>query len=218
MIDSGSLSGLLKALPSGVKLVAVSKFKPTDAIMEAFNLGVTDFGENRPQELSQKMEQLPTEINWHFIGHLQRNKVKLIIRRVTLIHSVDSLRLAKEIDSQAASLSLVKDCLLQVRISAEETKQGIIPEELDSVAKEIKYLKNIRVCGLMGMASNSQDEKLVSSEFALLKSLFDHLKETFFKEDDRFCEISAGMSSDWRLAVLNGSTIIRVGSLIFGER
>ncbi|MCK9304223.1 MAG: YggS family pyridoxal phosphate-dependent enzyme [Bacteroidales bacterium] len=218
MINSGRLSELLKELPPGVKLVAVSKFKPPEAILEAYNQGVVNFGENRPQELETKMEQLPGDIRWHFIGHLQRNKVKLIIRRVSLIHSVDSVRLAAEIDSRARELSLVKDCLLQIRIANEETKQGIEPGELDSVAGEIKAMPNVRICGVMGMATNTPDIDIVSKEFALLKFYYRHLKETLFINDDHFCEISAGMSSDWRVAVENGSTIIRVGSLIFGER
>ncbi len=218
MIDPFVISKLLGELPSGVKLVAVSKFKPFESIIEAYNLGIKDFGENRPQELSQKMDRSDLDIRWHFIGHLQRNKVRSIIRKVSLIHSVDSLRLAQEIDKEAKQISLVKDCLLQVRIAREETKQGIPCDELSEIAQQITLLENIRVCGLMGMASNTQDMVQVEVEFALLRSLFENLKSTIFKNSPHFKEISSGMSSDWKIAIQNGSTIVRIGSLIFGER
>ncbi len=218
MIDPVVISKLLGEIPSGVKLVAVSKFNPFESIIEAYNLGIRDFGENRPQELSQKMDQSTFDIRWHFIGHLQRNKVRSIIRKVSLIHSVDSLKLAQEIDKEAKQISIVKDCLLQVRIAREETKQGIPCEELSEIAQTAASLKNIRICGLMGMATNTQDVDQIESEFSLLKSHFDNLKGTIFKNSPHFKEISSGMSSDWKIAIRNGSTIIRIGSLIFGER
>jgi len=218
MIDHVVISKLLGEIPSGVKLVAVSKFKPFESIIEAYNLGIRDFGENRPQELSQKMDQSTFDIRWHFIGHLQRNKVRSIIRKVSLIHSVDSLRLAQEIDKEAKQISIIKDCLLQVRIAREETKQGIPCDELFEIAQKVDSLENIRVCGLMGMATNTQDVDQLESEFALLKSHFENLKGTIFKNSPQFMEISSGMSSDWRIAIRNGSTIVRIGSLIFGER
>jgi len=218
MIDSRKVLKLLEELPSNVRLVAVSKFKSVETIMEAYNLGIRDFGENRPQELRMKIQLLPDDIRWHFIGHLQRNKVRMVMENVTLIHSVDSFRLAEEIDREAKKLSLVKDCLLQVEIADEETKQGIPYEILEEEAQRIGRLANIRICGLMGMATNTDDMVKVRDEFSLLNLRFEELKNTLFKENEHFLELSMGMSSDWRVAVESGSTIVRIGSLIFGAR
>jgi hypothetical protein len=218
MIDSRKVLKLLEELPSNVRLVAVSKFKSVETIMEAYNLGIRDFGENRPQELRMKIPLLPDDIRWHFIGHLQRNKVRMVMENVALIHSVDSFRLAEEIDKEAKKLSLVKDCLLQAEIADEETKQGIPYEILEEEAQRIGRLANIRICGLMGMATNTDDMVKVEGEFSLLKLKFEELKNTLFKENEHFRELSMGMSSDWRVAVESGSTIVRIGSLIFGAR
>lgn len=218
MISKESLIKLQQNLPPNVKLVAVSKFKPIEDILQAYNLGVRDFAENRPQELSRKMGLLPDDIRWHFIGHLQTNKIKYIIERVTLIHSVDSLNLLKEIDKEAGKKGVIVNILLQVYISNELTKQGLSKRELyDTVALK-EELNNIRICGLMGMASFTDDSNLIKEEFSYLNTLFNDLKVNFFSENAQFCELSMGMSSDYKIAILQGSTIVRVGSLIFGER
>ncbi len=218
MTIANAITDIQKKLPSTVKLVAVSKFKPNEAILEAYSAGQRDFAENRPQELKQKMIDLPKDISWHFIGHLQTNKIKMIIDDVSLIHSVDSLRLATEINREASARSLIKDCLLQVHIASEDTKQGFSKQELIDSMPEILSMKNIRVCGLMGMASFVEDRKQISEEFSTLKRIFDEVKEACFKNCGHFNEISMGMSSDYELAIEQGSTIVRVGSMIFGGR
>lgn len=218
MIISGSLSEICKELPPNVKLVAVSKFKPLESILEAYNAGQRDFAESRPQELKEKISQLPKDISWHFIGHLQVNKIKMIIDDVCLIQSVDSLRLAVEIDKEAFKRSLVKDCLIQIHIAKEETKQGFSRNELMESIVEISKLKNVRVCGLMGIASFVDDEQQLRREFSSLMELFQILKETWFKEQDCFKEVSMGMSNDYMIAIQEGSTTVRIGSKIFGDR
>ncbi|PKP00386.1 MAG: YggS family pyridoxal phosphate-dependent enzyme [Bacteroidetes bacterium HGW-Bacteroidetes-8] len=218
MIFKESLIRLQQDLPPNVKLVAVSKFKPIEDIFQAYNLGVRDFAENRPQELSLKMGVLPNDIRWHFIGHLQTNKIKYIIERVTLIHSVDSLNLLKEIDKEAGKKGVVVNILLQVYISSELTKQGLSRKELyDTVALRGQF-NNIIICGLMGMASFTDDSNLIKEEFSYLNTLFNDLKINYFSESTQFCELSMGMSSDYKIALQYGSTIVRVGSLIFGDR
>jgi pyridoxal phosphate enzyme (YggS family) len=218
MIVSGSLSEIYKELPPNVKLVAVSKFKPAASIMEAYNAGQRDFAESRPQELKDKISIMPKDITWHFIGHLQANKIKMIIEDVSLIHSVDTLRLAIEIDKEASKRSLVKDCLIQIHIAKEETKQGFSRIEIMESIEEIIKLKNIRVCGLMGMASFVDDEQQIRREFSTIRELFQTLKQTRFINLDYFKEISMGMSSDYKIAIQEGSTIVRIGSKIFGDR
>jgi len=218
MISVEGLNRLKSDLPPNVKLVAVSKFKPIEDILEAYNLGVKDFAENRPQELSQKMGVLPDDIRWHFIGHLQTNKIKYIIERVNLIHSVDSLNLLKEIDKEAAKKGVVVNILLQVYISSELTKQGLTQIELNEIAGQKMLFKNIRICGVMGMASFTDDVDIVKDEFSHLKRVFEALKFNYFYDNDNFCELSMGMSSDYKIAISQGSTIVRIGSLIFGER
>ena len=195
-----------------VTLVAISKTKPVSSIQELYNLGQRDFGENYVQELVEKEALLPKDINWHFIGHLQTNKVKLIAPFVQLIHGVDSLKLLKEINKQAEKNNRVIDCLLQVHIAQEETKFGLNEEELQSLVKELAKLemKNVRVCGLMGMASFSTDIQKVRKEFEYLKKLFDSVPN--------FEILSMGMSSDYKTAIEEGSTMVRIGSLLFGER
>jgi len=215
-----NIISLKRELPSGVKLVAVSKTKPVSDILQAYNAGQRIFGENRVGELLAKKDQLPGDIEWHLIGHLQTNKVKSIISFVSLIHSVDSFRLLKTINDEALKMSRVVNCLLQFHIATEETKFGFSIEEalkmMDS--EEFSNLRSVRICGVMGMATFTDDKNLVSSEFRSLAGYFRLLKERFFKNSPEFCEISMGMSGDFRIAIGEGSTMVRIGSLIFGER
>ncbi len=199
-----------------VTLVAVSKTKPAEDISALYKLGQRDFGENYVQELVDKESQLPRDIRWHFIGHLQSNKVKYIAPFVHLIHGVDSLKLLQEINKQAAKNNRVIDCLLQVHIAKEETKFGLDENELDSLLKSLDGLmmKNVRVCGLMGMASFSDDMNLVRNEFRYLKSLFDK----FSILHSSFSILSMGMSGDYKIAIEEGSNMVRIGSLLFGAR
>jgi PLP dependent protein len=216
-----NISELKVQLPAGVKLVAVSKTHPIEAIQAAFNAGQLDFGENKVQEMCNKHEQLANpNIRWHLIGHLQTNKVKFIAEFVEMIHSVDSLRLLEEIDKQAKKHNRVIDCLLQFHIATEETKFGLDIEEAKQIIESASFkgLQNIKICGVMGMASFSDDIQLVRNEFKTLNSIFSSLKEDYFASCPHFKEISMGMSSDWKIAIEEGSTIIRVGSIIFGQR
>lgn len=204
----------LKSLLSAKKvtLVAVSKTKPLEDILELYNLGQRDFGENYVQELVDKEKELPKDIHWHFIGHLQTNKVKLIAPFVQLIHGVDSLKLLKEIEKQAEKNKRVIDCLLQVHIAQEETKFGLNEDELNQViiqSEELK-MKHVQIIGLMGMASFTDDLDNVRNEFQLLKKLYDKYGS--------FTTLSMGMSGDYRIAIEEGSTMVRIGSLLFGER
>lgn len=218
MINNKELEKLLENLPSTVRLVAVSKFKPDESIMEAYKYGLRDFGENRPQELSKKMEQLPGDIKWHFIGHLQTNKIKLIIDKVHLIHSVDSEKLLLAINNEAQKRGITVNCLLQVYIATEESKQGLDRDELFGILARREQFSNIRICGLMGMASFTHDLERVGAEFAGLKELFDMVRKENPSISDVFCELSMGMSGDYKVAVQHGSTIVRIGSTIFGDR
>jgi pyridoxal phosphate enzyme (YggS family) len=202
-----------------VCLVAVSKTKPVEDIEELYDLGQRDFGENYVQELVDKAEKLPKDIRWHFIGHLQTNKVKLIAPFVQLIHGVDSLKLLKEINKQAEKNNRIIDCLLQVHIAQEETKFGLDEEELNSVMTEVVNLQmaNVRICGLMGMASFTEDMDKVRNEFKKLKTIFDnHAKLP--TPNSRLLTLSMGMSSDYTVAIEEGSNMVRIGSLLFGER
>ncbi|MBK7569427.1 MAG: YggS family pyridoxal phosphate-dependent enzyme [Chitinophagales bacterium] len=200
-----------------VLLVAVSKTQPVDAIMELYNAGQRDFGENRVQEFREKQDLLPKDIHWHIIGHLQTNKVKYIAPTVALIHSVDSWDLLVEIDKQAKKHKRIIPCLLQIYIASEETKFGLSDKELYEILDNpnFKDLKNIRIDGLMGMASNSKDLELVRKEFKHLKSLFVSTKDTYFKENENFKQLSMGMSSDYTIAIEEGATMVRIGSLLF---
>lgn len=206
--------------PSKTKLIAVSKTKPTTAILEAYEAGNRIFGENKVQELTQKAEELPADIEWHFIGHLQRNKVKYIAPFVHLIHAVDSLRLLKEINKQAIKNERVISCLLQVHIADEEAKFGFDENELMNLVSlaEIKDLNNIKVIGLMGMATNTENKDQVNKEFKGLKNLFDELKKHSLPSNIDMRELSMGMSGDYKLAIVQGSTMVRIGSSIFGLR
>lgn len=202
-----------------VTLVAVSKTKPLSDILELYNLGHRDFGENYVQEMVSKAEQLPKDIRWHFIGHLQTNKVKLIASFVQLIHGVDSLKLLKEINKQGEKFGRVINCLLQVYIAQEDTKFGLNEKELNELIMESREvsLQNVRVCGLMGMASFTDDIKKVREEFSYLKRLFD--KQALLPAPNfQLQTLSMGMSSDYRIAVEEGSNMVRIGSLLFGER
>lgn len=207
-------------LPSNVTLIAVSKTKPISALQEAYNAGQRHFGENKVQEMVEKAQQLPADIKWHLIGHLQTNKVKYIAGFVHLIHGVDSLKLLLEIDKQAAKVERIQDVLLQFHIAQEETKFGLeLNEALELLASDTYLsLKNVRICGVMGMASFTTNEAQIREEFKSLVLIFNHLKQACFYEEDHFKEISMGMSGDYLLAVEQGSTMVRVGSKIFGSR
>ena len=204
----------------GVKLVAVSKNHPVEAIQEAYAAGQRVFGENLVQEMVEKQAQLPEDIEWHLIGHLQSNKVKYIAPFVKLIESVDSLKLLKEINKQAAKHNRVIDCLLQIYIADEDTKFGLGFDEAIEIlrSEDFQEFKNVRIVGLMGIATNTNQEAQTKIEFNELKVLFDGIKLSFFRKEDSFKEISMGMSADYKLAIAEGSTMVRIGSNIFGKR
>lgn len=201
-------------------LVAISKTKPVEEIREVYDAGQRAFGENKVQELVQKYEELPKDIEWHMVGNLQSNKVKYIAPFIHLIHSVDSLKLAIEINKQAAKNGRVIDVLLEIHIAAETNKSGFSEEELiDHLdIKAFDSLKNIRIVGLMGMATNTKSQVLIKNEFSGLKSFFNEIRETYFKQNPGFRILSMGMSGDYLIALEEGSNMIRVGSAIFGER
>jgi len=203
-----------------VSLVAVSKTKPISDIKILYDEGQRIFGENKVQELVLKYQELPKDIHWHLIGHLQSNKVKFIAPFISLIHSVDSLSLLKEIERQAKKNNRVIDCLLQFHIASEETKYGLDFSEAEQLLKSKEYadMKYVRIVGVMGMASFSEDEALVRAEFKNLKNIFLELKNHFFSQEDSFCNISMGMSGDFEIAIEEGSNMVRIGSLLFGER
>ena len=215
-----NLSLVLKELPEHVQLVAVSKTKPSSFIIEAYDAGERHFGENKALEMRDKSLELAEDIKWHFIGHLQRNKVKYIIPSVHLIHSVDSFRLLQEINKEAIKKDRVVNCLLQFHIAKETSKFGFSIEEANQVLtrEEFLLLKNVNIVGIMGMATFSEDKNLVRSEFKILKTVFEELKSTVFSEKSDFKEISMGMSGDYLLAIEEGATIVRVCSSIFGSR
>ena len=220
MSISREIERLNKELPSTVKLVAVSKFNPSDAIMEAYQAGQRIFGESRPQELLQKVQELPSDIQWHFIGHLQTNKLKMVLPYAALIHSVDSERLLMEINKYAVKNGLKVKCLLELFVAQEETKQGFSKEELlalmDSMQNE--PLEGVEICGLMGMASFVDDQQQIRGEFAALKETFDQIREKYISTHPNFNELSMGMSGDYKIAVEMGSTMVRIGTTIFGAR
>ena len=217
---AGNINLIKKGLPNRVKLVAVSKTKPNEDILEAYYAGHKIFGENKVQDLVQKYEQLPKDIEWHFIGHPQTNKVKFIAPFIQLIHGVDSLKLLMAIDSEAKKNKREIGCLLQFHIAEEDTKFGLDISEaveiLESV--EFKSLKNVKINGVMGMATYTDNIQQIRNEFKLLKTIFKTLKNEYFSEVKNFSEISMGMSDDYLVAIEEGSTMIRVGSKIFGER
>ncbi len=207
--------------PRGVTLVAVSKTKPASDIRELYELGQRDFGENYVQELIQKQSELPDDIRWHFIGHLQSNKVRMIAPFVSLIHGVDSLKLLQEVNKQGAKLGRPISCLLQMHIAQEETKFGLDKAELKEVINQLKNFSDnpfAPIHGLMGMASFSEDLDKVRQEFKTLKNIFDDLRSEHFSGDPRFTTLSMGMSGDYLVAMEEGSNMVRLGSLLFGER
>ncbi|MDE6533697.1 MAG: YggS family pyridoxal phosphate-dependent enzyme [Muribaculaceae bacterium] len=216
---AGNLAAIKGALPPGVELVAVSKFHPAEMIMEAYQAGQRCFGESRVQELLAKESSLPADIRWHFIGHLQTNKVRQIIGRTSLVESVDSERLLNLIDSESRKAGVITRVLMQVHVAKEETKFGFLPDELFSYFKERKFetLTHTHICGIMGMASNTDDGDRVREDFAAIYSLHRRITETV-PELRGFDIISMGMSHDWRIAVEEGSNLVRIGSSIFGER
>lgn len=211
---------ITSTLPTSVSLIAVSKTKPVSDLQEAYDAGQRAFGENKVQELVDKAAVLPKDIQWHLIGHLQTNKVKYIAPFVHLIHAVDSLKLLLEIDKQAAKNERVIDVLLQFHIAQEETKFGLSLDEAQELieSEDFQSCQHIRVVGVMGMASFVDDEQQVHREFQALKGIFDQLKASKFKDKESFKEISMGMSGDYPIAIEEGSTMIRVGSSIFGGR
>jgi len=206
--------------PQNVKLVAVSKTKPNEAILKCYEKGQRIFGENYIQELIEKQKSLPKDIEWHFIGHLQSKKVKMIVPFVQLIHGVDSFKLLKEIDKRAKQHERTIDCLLQFHIATETSKFGLDLETARAFLQsdEFKNLENVNLCGVMGMATFTSDKAQVRNEFKQLKNIFDTLKNEFFAEKAAFKDISMGMSGDYKMAVEEGSTMVRIGSLIFGRR
>ncbi len=201
-----------------VQLVAVSKTKPVEDIKALYDLGQRDFGENYVQEITEKQQLLPTDIRWHFIGHLQSNKVKFIAPFIHLVHGVDSFKLLQEINKQAAKNNRVIDCLLQMHIAQEETKFGLDEKELFEVIPQLSSMKNVRVLGLMGMASFIDDAGKVRNEFTYLKQIFEQLKKNYAADNLQPTILSMGMSGDYNMAIEEGSTMVRIGSLLFGAR
>ncbi len=216
---AGHLNELSKELPERVKLVAVTKNQPVEVIMEAYNAGHRCFGENKAQELISKAPILPGDIEWHFIGHLQTNKVKFVIPYVSVIHSVDSMRLLLEIIKESDKQQRKVECLLQFHIASEETKYGLLMNEAEEIFRniDVKSCMNLSITGVMGMATFTDDEKQIAAEFTTLQGYFNALKERWFINDTSFCEISMGMSDDYKIALKQGSTIVRIGSRIFGS-
>jgi len=216
----GNLKQVLAKLPQGVRLVAISKYHPNEYIQAAYEEGQRIFGESHEQELRQKVETLPKDIEWHFIGHLQTNKVKYIAPYISMIEAVDSLKLLREIDKQAAKNERVIDVLLELHIAEEETKYGLTPTACRELLAggEWKELGHVRICGLMMMASYVEDEQQIRNEFRIAKNLFDEVKAQYFQDAPWFKERSWGMSHDYPIAVEEGSTMVRVGTSIFGPR
>ena len=209
-----NLTNLYNSIPKNINLVAVTKTKTNDDIMNAYNSGQRLFGENKVQELTNKYNDLPKDIKWNMIGHLQTNKVKYIASFIDLIHSLDSIKLAKEINKQGEKNNRAIDCLIQIKISSDESKYGIGFDDFDKLYNDTLNLKFVNVVGLMGMASFTNDEKKIKNEFKLISSLFNKLKLV----DKKFTYLSIGMSNDYKLAINEGGNMIRVGSIIFGER
>ena len=216
----GNLREVLGNLPDGVRLVAISKFHPNEYIEAAYEEGQRIFGESHEQELAKKVETLPKNIEWHFIGHLQTNKVKYIAPYIAMVEAVDSLKLLKEINKQAAKHDRVVKVLLELHIAEEETKYGLTLDACRQLLEEGEWreMKHVQICGLMMMASHIDDEAQIASEFDTAANFFDEVKNKYFADDDAFCERSWGMSHDYQIAVKHGSTMVRVGTSIFGPR
>ena len=215
-----SIQALHSSLPQGVSLLAISKYQPIEALQEAYDAGQRMFGENHILEMTAKAEALPKDIEWHFTGHVQTNKIKYMAPFVSLIHAVDSYRLLREIDKHAAKHNRRIDCLLQIHIAQEDTKYGLTIEECRTLlaTEPWRELQHVRIVGLMAMGSNTEDMEQVRGEFRQMKMLFDELKSTYFAEEPSFCQLSEGMTDDYPIAIEEGSAIVRIGSLIFGER
>ncbi len=215
-----NLQKIQKQIPSHVTLVAVSKTKPDEMIMEAYHSGHRDFGENKVQDLAGKAERLPGDIRWHMIGHLQSNKVKYLASFVHLVHGVDSLKLLNIINKEGAKHNRVIDCLLQVHIAREQTKFGFSGDELQEVLQSDSFgeMNNIRIRGVMGMATYTENSDQIREEFRHLKRIFEKLSASLFSNNNSFDQLSFGMSGDYQLAIEEGSTMVRIGSLIFGAR
>ena len=216
----GKLHNVLDTLPQGVRLVAISKYHPNEYILAAYEEGQRIFGESHEQELRQKHESLPKDIEWHFIGHLQTNKVKYIAPYISMIEAVDSLKLLKEINRQAAKCGRVIKVLLELHIAEESTKYGLTLEACRQLLAEGEWrsLEHVRIVGLMMMASNVDDEQQIRREFTTAADFFDEVKATYFADDEAFCERSWGMSDDYPIAVECRSTMVRIGTMIFGPR
>lgn len=220
MSISQNIVQLKASLPANVTLVAVSKFHPAEALKEAYDAGQRVFGESRAQELTAKQKVLPGDIEWHFIGPLQSNKVKDIAPFIHTIHSIDSLKLLQEVNKQAAKNNRIIRVLLEIHVAQEDTKHGLTPDECRELLQNehLAKLGNIQICGLMGMATYTDDTALIEQEFHILHELFSELKAIYFKGNDNFAVLSMGMSHDYPVAIHQGSTMIRVGTSIFGER
>ena len=220
MSIASNINDIRSHLPEHVQLIAVSKFKPVSDLMEAYEAGQRLFGENKAQEMTAKHEVLPKDIEWHFIGHLQTNKIKYIIPYVHCIHSIDSAHLLAEVEKQAAKHNRTVPCLLQFHIATEETKFGFSYEEAAEMlhSPEFHTWSHVEICGVMGMATNTEDNELIRQEFRSLKICFNRLKAEFFPQQESFREISMGMTGDYPIAIEEGSTLVRIGSAIFGAR
>ena len=214
------IRSITSQLPEGTRLVAVSKYHPAEAVRGAYDAGCRIFGESHVQELREKQQILPEDIEWHFIGHLQTNKVKYIAPFVSLIHAIDTPHLLREVEKQAAKCGRVIPCLLQLHVAQEETKFGFTPDECMEFLSEGEWrqMTHVRLSGIMCMATNTDDEEQIRGEFRRAHDFFLKAKEQFFADADSFCECSMGMSDDWKIAVSEGSTLIRVGTAIFGPR
>lgn len=221
-----NIKALRASLPDGVKLVAVSKYHPFERIVEAYEAGLRDFGENRPQELQKKViamrewlgsRGLEDDVRWHFLGHLQTNKLKMVLPYASLVQSVDSLHLLQEINAWSLKNNIVTDVLLEMHIAAEESKQGFVEEEVLEIMFANTSYRGVRICGLMGMASHVDDEAAIDADFSRIEDFFHYLKD-LFPELECFRELSIGMSSDWKLAVSHSASIVRIGTAIFGDK
>lgn len=215
-----NIKNLHKKLPSTVTLVAVSKFHPIEALLAAYKAGQRDFGESRAQEIGMKHPQMPDDVRWHFIGHLQTNKVKGIVPYVSLIHSVDSFKLLKLINDEAAKVGRIIDVLLQLHVAQELTKFGFSLDDCIELVESgaLQGLTNVRVCGVMGMATNTNEESEIRQEFREIEDMFNYLKNNYFIDKNYFSVVSMGMSDDYEIAIEEGSNMIRIGTSIFGER
>lgn len=220
MYIAEQIKRLRSELPEGVNLLAISKYQPIESLQEAYDAGQRMFGENHIQEMAAKAAALPKDIAWHFTGHVQTNKIKYMASFVSLIHAVDSFRLLHEINKHAAKHNRVIDCLLQIHIAQEDTKYGLTVQECRELLAHEPWreLENVRIVGLMAMGSNTDDMEQVRGEFRQMKQLFDELKKTYFAEEPSFCQLSEGMTDDYPIAIEEGSTIVRIGSMIFGDR